>query len=62
MSRRLVELAVAPYNRGILSGAGMMTWGCLHAFSKVNIGKTLTVQKGQLRLKEGKGLTRSHSR
>lgn len=61
VSRRMVELAVAPYNRGILFGAGMMTWGCLHAFAKVNIEKILTVQMGQLRLKEGKGLTRSHS-
>lgn len=49
----MMELAVAPYHRGIVSGAGVMTWGCLHASTKVNIGKTLPVQKGQLRLKEG---------
>lgn len=45
-----------PYNRGVLSGAGMMAWGCLRAFAKVNIGRNLMGQKGQLRLKEGKGL------
>ena len=34
------------HNRRILSGAQMMSWGCLHAFAKVNAGKTLMVERG----------------
>lgn len=56
MSLRMAELAAAFPHRAILSGAGMMRSGCLHAFAKVSTGKTLMVQKGKLRLQEGKGL------